>query len=83
MSQDGLLLIIPYESLSPEALSQLIQEYCLRDWGVNEVETPLESRLQAVRQAVTIGEFGVLYSELHETASLVSADQIDLVSEDA
>lgn len=70
-------MIIPHQQLSTEALDNLIKEYCLRDWGLNETEAPLESRYAQVRQAVQQGLLVVLYSEHFETASLIPRDQIE------
>ncbi|TNC80971.1 MAG: hypothetical protein C9356_11530 [Oleiphilus sp.] len=67
-------MIIPVHSLSDEALENLIKEYCLRDWGLNETEFPLAARIEQVRQAVSQGRLVVLYSEHFETAQLVAAD---------
>jgi len=71
-------MIIPIEHLSEDAIENLAKEYCLRDWGLNEVESPLESRITTVCQAIQQGKLVVLYSEHHETAQLISADEIKL-----
>ncbi len=71
-------MIIPHDALSSEALDNLIKEYCLRDWGLNEVETPLNSRMDQVRHAIRNGKLVVLYSELHETAQLIAADDLQV-----
>lgn len=70
-------MLIPIEQLSSEALDNLIAEYCLRDWGLNETESPLEQRKLQVKQAIHAGELVVLYSEAFETAQLVAANQIE------
>ena len=67
-------MIIPYEQLSEEALNNLIDEYCMRDWGLNETEEPLESRRSQVSKALKAGQLVVLYSELNQSASLAQAD---------
>lgn len=74
-------MIIPPDYLSPEALENLIQEYCLRDWGINETEAPLQERQDQVRRALTRGELVILYSELHETAQLVDRSQLTMSGE--
>lgn len=76
-------MIIPYQSLSDDAVDNLIREYCLRDWGVNDVEAPLESRFEAVRKALRDGDLVILYSEHYETASLVSKSELDMAETDA
>lgn len=67
-------MIIPHEQLSEEALNNLIDEYCMRDWGLNETEEPLESRRRQVSQAIKAGHLVVLYSEFNQSASLTQAD---------
>ncbi|MDX1451738.1 MAG: YheU family protein [Oleiphilaceae bacterium] len=69
-------MIIPQEYLSKDAIDNLIQEYCLRDWGLNESEAPLREREEAVRRALERGELVILYSELHETAQLIDRRDI-------
>lgn len=66
-------MIVPHNLLSPEALDNLIAEYCLRDWGLNDTETPLAERKQAVRQALLRGDLLVFFSEEDETARLISS----------
>jgi uncharacterized protein YheU (UPF0270 family) len=64
-------MIIPTEALSDEARENLVKEYCLRDWGLNEIEQPLDARMQAVNTALEQGLLVVLYSESNESAQLV------------
>lgn len=73
-------MIIPPEHLSQEAIDNLIAEYCLRDWGLNETEAPLSQRQEQVRAALLEGKLLILYSEAHESAQLVPADQIEFTS---
>ena len=73
-------MIIPLDQLSTEAIDNLIAEYCLRDWGLNEVEAPLEQRKAQIRQALSSGKLLVLYSEAHESAQLIPSDQIKFTS---
>lgn len=72
-------MIIPYQQLSSEALKGLIDEYCLREWGLNEHESPLGHRQERVKQAVENGKLIVVYSEHFETATLVSAEELGSV----
>lgn len=73
-------MLIPIDQLSTEAIDNLIVEYCLRDWGLNEVEAPLEQRKEQVKRALQAGQLLVLYSEAHETAQLIPKDQINFTS---
>ncbi len=74
-------MIIPPDHLSAEALTNLVQEYCLRDWGLNETEAPLSERQHQVLQALHRGELVILYSELHETAQLVERSRLTMSEE--
>ncbi|MFD2230958.1 YheU family protein [Alkalimarinus sediminis] len=67
-------MIIPHDQLSEDAINNLIDEYCMRDWGINETEEPLESRRSQVTQALKSGQLVVLYSEYNQSASLTQAD---------
>ncbi len=69
-------VIIPSDYLSKEALDNLIQEYCLRDWGLNESEAPLQERETHVRRALQQGDLVILYSELHESAQLIDRREL-------
>ena len=71
-------MIIPSDQLSEAAIANLIAEYCLRDWGLNDCEAPLAARHLQVRQALQRGQLVVLYSQHYETAQLVSVDQLQL-----
>ena len=67
-------MVIPYEQLSHDAINNLIDEYCMRDWGLNDVEDPLENRRNQVTTALRSGKLVVLYSEYNQSASLTQAD---------
>lgn len=69
-------MIIPLHQLSEEALNNLIAEYCLRDWGLNDCESPLLSRQQQVKAALDNGQLLVLYSQHHESAQIIAAADI-------
>ena len=71
-------MIINPDQISSEALENLISEYCLRDWGLNEIESPLEQRQQQVKKALDKGELVILYSEYHESAQLSAASDLKL-----
>mgnify|MGYP000064824734 CR=1 FL=1 len=73
-------MIIPYEALSAEALTSLISEYCLRDWGLNETARPLEEREAQVRQALKTKQLLVVYSEYEESAFIKPAADLNMES---
>ena len=69
-------MIVPTDALSEDALENLIKEYCLQqDWSLNESDAPLGDRVDQVRSALLAGKLLVLYSEIDETARLISADE--------
>jgi uncharacterized protein YheU (UPF0270 family) len=71
-------MIIDPSLLSAEALDNLIKEYCLRDWGLNDVEAPLESRKEQVLLALRSKKLVIQYSESEESAHIVSSDSLGL-----
>ncbi|MER0365008.1 YheU family protein [Vibrio vulnificus] len=64
-------MIVPWQQISPEALSNLIREFVLRegtDYG--ESEYLLEEKIAQVQQQLECGEAVVVFSELHETVDI-------------
>lgn len=68
-------MIIDPQQLSAEAINNLVDEYCLRDWGLNESEDPLEQRQQHVKKALAEGQVVIIYSQHLETAQIVAATE--------
>jgi len=73
-------MIIDPKQLSEEALNNLIAEYCLRDWGLIDCESPLESRHQQVKAALDNGQLVIIYSQHHESAQITAASEITQTS---
>lgn len=71
-------MIIEPSMLSSEALDSLVQEYCLRDWGLNETESPLESRKAQVLQALKQGKLLIQFSEEEQSAHITSSETMGL-----
>lgn len=71
-------MIIPTDQLSPEALDGLIEEYCIREHGLNETESPLSERKAQIRDLVRRGEVVVLYTpnNPNQVAALVRRDTL-------
>jgi len=69
-------MIIDPLQLSEEALNNLIAEYCLRDWGLNENESPLASRQDQVKTALNNGQLVIIYSQHYESAQIMAASEI-------
>lgn len=71
-------MLIPYEALSTEALENLIKEYCLRDWGLNDTESPWLERKAQVMSALKNKQLVILYSEDEESAHIKSAAELNM-----
>lgn len=68
---------IPWQALSEEALLGLVEEFVTRDgtdYGV--IETSLATRVEQVKRALQCGELVVVYSEAHEQANIMPAEQL-------
>ncbi|MGK9064316.1 YheU family protein [Stutzerimonas chloritidismutans] len=48
-------MLIPHDQLEPDTLTRLIEDFVTRDGTDNGDETPLETRVERVRQALTKG----------------------------
>ncbi|RUO35626.1 YheU family protein [Aliidiomarina sanyensis] len=67
---------IPWQTLDPDTLENLIEYYVLRegtDYG--EEEKSLEEKVEDVRKQLKAGQAIIVYSELHETVNIVPADE--------
>ena len=70
-------IIVPIEDIPAESLNGLITSFVLRegtDYGEQEVD--LDVKVEQVLQALKGGAAKIIYSELHESFDIVSADQI-------
>ncbi|MDF7679797.1 YheU family protein [Enterobacteriaceae bacterium ESL0689] len=66
-------MIIPWRSLAPDTLNNLIESFVLRegtDYG--EHECTLAEKVAEVKQQLEIGEVVLVWSELHETVNIMS-----------
>ncbi|MET1282487.1 YheU family protein [Vibrio navarrensis] len=64
-------MIIPWQEISADALSNLIREFVLRegtDYGENEAS--LEQKIEQVKTQLKQGEAVIVFSELHETVDI-------------
>ncbi len=64
-------MIIPWQQISPETLTNLIREFVLRegtDYGTEEMS--LEEKVSQVRIQLESGEAVILFSELHESVDI-------------
>lgn len=64
-------MIIPWQDIPPETLTNLIEHYVLRegtDYGEQEIS--LTAKVEHVRQQLKNNEAVIVYSELHETVDI-------------
>lgn len=69
-------MIIPWQQINPETLTNLMEEYASRDgtdYGL--VETSLATKVDQLRSQLASGNIVLVYSELHETVNLLPAEQ--------
>ena len=69
-------MIIPFEQLSDETLSAIIENFVLREgteYGSEDVS--LDAKITQVRQQLKQGTALLVYSELHETVNILPKDQ--------
>ena len=73
-------MIIDPKKLSNEAVNNLVDEYCLRDWGLNESEEPFENKQQQVKTALMSGLLVIIYSQHLEPAQIIAASDANQLS---
>lgn len=54
-------MLIPYDQLEPETLTRLIEDFVTRDGTDNGDDTPLQTRVLRVRQALTKGQAFIVF----------------------
>ena len=71
-------MIIPWQNLSEQALSGIIEEFIMRegtDYGTEEVS--LERKKQDLLNQLKAGQVVIVYSELHETVNMMLAEEFN------
>lgn len=71
-------MIIPWQNLSEQALSGIIEEFIMRegtDYGIEEVS--LERKKQDLLNQLKAGQVVIVYSELHETVNMMLAEEFN------
>lgn len=69
-------MIIPFEQLSDETLSAIIENFVLREgteYGTEDVA--LDAKITQVHMQLKQGTALLVYSELHETVNILPKDQ--------
>lgn len=64
-------MLIPYDQLEPDTLTRLIEDFVTRDGTDNGDETPLETRVERVRQALSKGTAVIVFDADHQQCQLV------------
>ncbi len=70
-------MIIPWQDIAPETLTNLIEQFVLRegtDYG--EVEMSLENKVNYVMQQLKTGDAVIVFSELHESVDIKLRNQL-------
>lgn len=72
---DGRILRISYDKLSPETLMAIIEECVTRDGtDYGEVEMPLERKIMQVHKEIVSGKALILFDTKEQTCNIVSRD---------
>jgi len=74
---EGRILSISCEKLSPETLQAVIEEYVTRngtDYG--EIEVPLEQKVRQVHRELVSGKALILFDTIDQTCNIVSKDDL-------
>jgi len=69
-------MLIPYQQLAADTLSNLIEAYVLRegtDYGETEVD--LAEKVKQIKAQLQSGLVLIVYSELHESVDFISKQQ--------
>ncbi|SMY17665.1 YheU family protein [Photobacterium aquimaris] len=70
-------MIIPWQDIAPETLTNLIEQFILRegtDYG--EVEISLNDKVAYVRRQLQAGDAVIVFSELHESVDIKLRNQM-------
>ncbi|OBU09570.1 hypothetical protein AYY19_10760 [Photobacterium aquimaris] len=70
-------MIIPWQDIAPETLTNLIEQFILRegtDYG--EVEISLSDKVAYVRRQLQAGDAVIVFSELHESVDIKLRNQM-------
>ncbi|MCL7461606.1 YheU family protein [Pseudomonas sp. NW5] len=70
------MLLIPPAQLSADTLSALIEDFVTREGTDNGDDTPLATRVAAVRQALDRGEALIVFDPTHQQCLLLPRHQI-------
>ena len=69
-------ILIPYDQLEPETLTRLIEDFVTRDGTDNGDDTPLQTRVLRVRQALAKGQAFILFDLESQQCQLLAKHDI-------
>ena len=70
-------MIIPYTEIASDTLNALIEEFVTRDGtDYGEVEVSTAQKVQQVMGQLMRQEIFIIYSELHETCTLITKETL-------
>jgi uncharacterized protein len=69
-------MIVPHETLQPQTLRALIEEFVTRDGAVHgHAETSLENRIASVMRQLNSGKIVIVFDEESETCTVASREE--------
>lgn len=70
-------MIIPHTEIAPDTLQALIEEFVTRDGtDYGEQDVPVAIKVQQIREQLDRKEIYIVYSEIHETCTLVTKESL-------
>ncbi|WP_040262123.1 MULTISPECIES: YheU family protein [Pseudomonas] len=69
-------MLIPYDQLAPDTLNRLIEDFVTRDGTDNGDETPLQTRVLRVRQALAKRQAFILFDPDSQQCQLLAKHDV-------
>ncbi|MCS3468412.1 uncharacterized protein YheU (UPF0270 family) [Pseudomonas sp. JUb42] len=69
-------MLIPYDQLEAETLTRLIEDFVTRDGTDNGDDTPLETRVLRVRQALGKGQAVIFFDVESQQCQLMARHEV-------
>ncbi|MFO6423811.1 YheU family protein [Motilimonas sp. KMU-193] len=72
-------MIIPYQDIQPDTLTELIEHFVLREGTeYGEQDISLADKVTQVREQLASGRVVIVYSELHESVNIIPKEQLNV-----